>query len=33
MGYEQGFQAMAAASFAVLLIAWYGLKKEPAGGR
>lgn len=33
MGYEQGFQAMAAVSFAVLLIAWYGLKKEPAGGR
>ena len=33
MGYEQGFQAMAAVSFAVLLIAWHGLKKEPAGGR
>jgi predicted MFS family arabinose efflux permease len=28
MGYERGFQAMAAASFAVLLIAWYGLKRE-----
>jgi predicted MFS family arabinose efflux permease len=33
MGYEQGFQAMAAVSFAVLLIVSYGLKKEPAGGR
>jgi predicted MFS family arabinose efflux permease len=33
MGYEQGFQAMAAISCVVLLVAWYGLKKEPAGGR
>jgi predicted MFS family arabinose efflux permease len=32
MGYEQGFQAMAVSSFAVLVIAWYGLKKEPTGG-
>jgi MFS family permease len=28
MGYERGFQAMAAVSLAVLLIAWYGLKRE-----
>jgi predicted MFS family arabinose efflux permease len=27
MGYEQGFQAMAAISCVVLLLAWYGLKK------
>jgi MFS family permease len=33
MGFEQGFQAMAGISLAVLLIAWYGLKKEPSGGR
>jgi predicted MFS family arabinose efflux permease len=32
MGYEQGFQAMALSSFAILLITWYGLKKIPAGG-
>jgi MFS family permease len=30
MGYEQGFQTMAAVSFAVLLIAWYGLKRDSA---
>jgi predicted MFS family arabinose efflux permease len=28
MGYEQGFQAMALSSFAVLVITCYGLKKE-----
>jgi predicted MFS family arabinose efflux permease len=33
LGYEHGFQAMAGISLAVLLVAWYGLKKEPAGGR
>jgi MFS family permease len=33
MGYEPGFHAMAAISFVVLLVAWYGLKKEPAGSR
>lgn len=32
MGYEQGFQAMAVSSFAVLLVTWYGLKKEPTAG-
>jgi predicted MFS family arabinose efflux permease len=29
MGYEQGFQAMAASSLLVLAITWYGLKKQP----
>jgi len=28
MGYEQGFQAMAAISFVVLLLAWYGLSRR-----
>jgi predicted MFS family arabinose efflux permease len=28
LGYESGFQAMAAISCVVLLLAWYGLKKE-----
>ena len=31
MGYEQGFQAMALISAAVLLITWIGLKRQPAG--
>jgi nitrate/nitrite transporter NarK len=31
LGYEQGFQTMAAISAAVLLMAWYGLKRQPAG--
>ncbi len=30
MGYERGFQAMALSSLIVLVIAWYGFKKEPA---
>jgi predicted MFS family arabinose efflux permease len=30
MGYEQGFHAMALSSCAVLVITWYGLKKEAA---
>jgi predicted MFS family arabinose efflux permease len=28
LGYEHGFQAMAVSSFAVLVLTWYGLKKE-----
>jgi len=32
LGYERGFQAMALSSFAVLVLAWYGLKKRPANG-
>jgi hypothetical protein len=28
MGYEQGFQAMALISAAVLLIAWMGLRRQ-----
>jgi MFS transporter, DHA1 family, tetracycline resistance protein len=28
-GYEQGFQAMAALSLMVLVIVWYGLKRQP----
>jgi predicted MFS family arabinose efflux permease len=32
MGYELGFQAMALSSLIVLLITWYGLKREPAAG-
>jgi MFS family permease len=28
-GYEQGFQAMAAISFTVLVIGWYGLRRQP----
>jgi predicted MFS family arabinose efflux permease len=31
MGYERGFHAMALSSLFVWVIAWYGLKKEPAG--
>jgi predicted MFS family arabinose efflux permease len=31
LGYEQGFQTMAAISAAVLLMVWYGLKRQPAG--
>jgi MFS family permease len=29
-GYEQGFQAMALISLVVLLLVWYGLKRQPA---
>jgi predicted MFS family arabinose efflux permease len=32
MGYEQGFQAMALSSLAVLVVTWYGLKKNRAVG-
>jgi predicted MFS family arabinose efflux permease len=31
LGYESGFHAMAALSAGVFLLAWYGLKRKPAG--
>ena len=31
-GYETGFHAMAACSGVVFLLAWYGLRRRPAGG-
>jgi predicted MFS family arabinose efflux permease len=32
-GYEMGFHAMAALSAVVFLLAWHGLKREPAGAQ